>query len=189
MVDLLRGIAPRLPRRIYAHTSPGVGTPLISAFYMTPHGEHLRMFLEERSALRGVDTVGAVALTPEDLFDLDRFYAASYPGNWFDPWMVETGCYFGIRDSMRLVAVAGVHVVSADRGAAALGNIATHPDHRGRGFATAVTAALARHLIDDLGITRIGLNVKADNIPAIACYAKLGFRADATYEESLLEAR
>jgi RimJ/RimL family protein N-acetyltransferase len=146
------------------------------------------MSLEESRALRGVAAAGVVVLTPGDLLDLERFYAASYPGNWFDPWMVETGCYFGIRDSMRLVAVAGVHVVSADRGAAALGNIATHPDHRGKGLATAATAALIRHLIDDLGITRIGLNVKAENLPAIACYAKLGFRADATYEESLLEA-
>jgi RimJ/RimL family protein N-acetyltransferase len=188
MLALLAGITPRLPRRIYAHTSPGVITALLPAYRAASRGEHLRMSLDEPRLLRDIEDRGAVPLGPDDLTDAVRLYAASYPENWFDPWMITTGCYYGIRESGSLVAVAGVHVVSARRGVAALGNIATHPDRRGRGLAKAATAALARHLIDDLGIARIGLNVKAGNAPAIACYAKLGFRQAATYEESMCEA-
>src|SRR5258708_20552871 len=89
-----------------------------------------------------VDTSAAGALVATEAAELEAFYEASYPGNWFDARMLETGCYYGIRHEQRLVSVAGIHVYSAEYRVAALGNITTHPDFRGRGLAKQVTAQL-----------------------------------------------
>ncbi|HEX4607636.1 MAG TPA: GNAT family N-acetyltransferase, partial [Urbifossiella sp.] len=113
-------------------------------------------------------------------------YAASYPGNWFAPRMLETGCYYGVRRGGELVSVAGVHVYSPRYGAAALGNITTRPDHRGRGLGAAVTARVCRELLR-AGVACVGLNVKADNAAAVRCYQALGFEPVADYAEYAVE--
>jgi predicted GNAT family acetyltransferase len=95
--------------------------------------------------------------------------------------MLETNRYFGIWERGRLVSIAGVHVYSPQYRVAALGNITTLPAYRGRGYGTRVIATLCRALIDE--DIEIGLNVKADNEAAIACYRKIGFRTVASYEE------
>jgi predicted GNAT family acetyltransferase len=78
------------------------------------------------------------------------------------------------------VSVAGVHVYSRQHKVAALGNITTRPDARGKGLATTVTARLCQELLR-AGIECVGLNVKADNQSAITCYEKLGFERVADY--------
>jgi predicted GNAT family acetyltransferase len=100
--------------------------------------------------------------------------------------MLETGLYQGIRRGGCLVSVAGVHVYSPRYRVAALGNITTHPDWRGRGLATLVSAKLCETLSKG-GIEHIGLNVKADNVAALTCYERLGFRWAADYGEYTLE--
>jgi predicted GNAT family acetyltransferase len=100
--------------------------------------------------------------------------------------MLQTGFYFGIRRGRALVSAAGVHVYSRPYKVAALGNIATRPDVRGRGLGTAVTARLCQELLR-AGVECIGLNVKADNLGARACYEKLGFVRVADYGEYMVE--
>jgi ribosomal protein S18 acetylase RimI-like enzyme len=113
------------------------------------------------------------------------FYEHGYPGNWFVARMLETGLYKGVRRGDQWLALGGVHVYSATRGIAALGNIATHPSHRRRGLATSVTAALCLDLASRVKL--IGLNVHAENHAAIACYGALGFKRVADYDELSLE--
>jgi predicted GNAT family acetyltransferase len=144
------------------------------------------MGLTDRERLGGVDTSEAVALSEADADDLQAFYAASYPGNWFVPRMLETGFYYGVRRGGSLVSVAGVHVVSQRYRVAALGNITTRPDVRGQGLATIATTRLCQELLR-AGIDHVGLNVKADNRAAIACYERLGFSLVASYGEHMLE--
>ena len=117
-----------------------------------------------------------------DLDEVLAFYARAYPGTWFEPRMLETRRYVGIRDEHGLVCVAGVHVWSPEWRVAALGNVATVPESRGRGLAKAACAQLCRVLLDD-GIDTISLNVRADNLAAIAAYEKLGFAHAADYVE------
>jgi len=81
------------------------------------------------------------------------------------------------------VCVAGVHVFSPRYRVAALGNIATHPAYRRRGFATMATAAVCTHLAPLCDC--ITLNVKADNAAALSCYSRLGFGVCASYEEHM----
>jgi predicted GNAT family acetyltransferase len=102
--------------------------------------------------------------------------------------MLQTGFYFGVRRGADLVSVAGVHVYSPQYRVAALGNITTRPDVRGRGLAAVATARLCRELLRS-GIEHVGLNVKADNEGAVHCYEKLGFEAVAGYGEYTLEVR
>jgi ribosomal protein S18 acetylase RimI-like enzyme len=179
--ELVSGIAPLLPRRFYAHLTGDLAGILRPHYRVIPHGEHYRMGLTDPLRLAPADRPDAFRLMPEDEPELRVFYAESYPGNWFDPRMLETGFYFGLRRSGKLVSVAGIHVYSPRYRAAALGNVTTHPQWRGQGLAKGVCARLCLEL---LGSTEfIGLNVKADNEGAIACYRALGFSRVMAYGE------
>lgn len=184
---LLGGLGPVLPRRFDAHLTGGVADVLTADYACVDPGKHLKMALTDAARLASVDTAAVRPLTTADRDDLLDLYATSYPGNWFDPRMLETGQYVGLCRGGRLVAVAGVHVFSRAQQVAALGNIATRPDHRGEGLATAVSAALCRRLLES--VSTIGLNVKADNAAALACYHRLGFTPVATYTEATFTAR
>jgi ribosomal protein S18 acetylase RimI-like enzyme len=185
LTDLLRLAGPLLPPVLYAHLTPAAADALRPRYHIKPHGRHLKMALTDPGRAAAVDTSAVVPLTPADRDELLAFYAVSYPRNWFNPRMLETGCYYGTRDADGLAAVAGVHVYSPAYRAAALGNIATHPRARGRGLGAAVTARLCQALT---GIDHVGLNVKADNEPAIRCYRRVGFEPVAEYDECTLTA-
>ena len=197
MRELVAALAEHLPRRFYAHVTPGAATALERSHRLESHGDHLKMALTDRERVLRHPVDGAEPLLPGDREEVLEFYRRCYPGNWFDPRMLETGQYRGVRErdrdreqdceGDRLVSVAGIHVYSPAYGVAALGNIATMPAHRNRGLARRVTAAVCRSLLPE--IDHIGLNVKADNAPAVASYTALGFAPVAIYEEFLVERR
>jgi RimJ/RimL family protein N-acetyltransferase len=184
MRALLRSILHLLPCRIYSHLSANLIDVFADDYRIEPHGAYDKMALTDLARLDAVDTSAAICLAPGDLAEIKALYDAAYPGNWFDPRMLETGRYYGIRQDGALLSVAGVHVYSPHYRVAALGNITTHPRARGRGLATLVTAKLCQELRSS--VDQIGLNVRADNAGAIACYAKLGFTKIGEYGEYAL---
>jgi len=171
--SLLDAIVPELPARVYSHLSPGLVRVLERRYLSRSHGAHVKMALLGQPPLAAIDTQDVVPLGPEDAPDIASLYRRSYPGNWFDSRMLDTGQYFGVREGSDLIAVGGVHIFSAAYRVAALGNVATDPEHRGRGLATRVCTRLCSSLL--AAVDRIGLNVRADNRPAIACYQRPGF--------------
>ena len=177
---LLRALKPQLPGSFYAHITPRLTTCLAN-FELTPHGRHLKMVLRSSGLPAASPREGIEVLGPEHEDELASFYERSYPGNWFTPRMLETGKYVGVRDGGELIAVAGVHVYSPEFGVAALGNITTLPEARGRGLGGRVTGHLCRSLLET--VNTVGLNVHAENEPAIRCYRRLGFEVVADYEE------
>jgi ribosomal protein S18 acetylase RimI-like enzyme len=185
--ELLARACHLLPAHIYAHLTPGVADALAGQYDLEPHGTYDKMLLVEPGRLGDVDISGTEQLGTANLAEMLALYAASYPGNWFDPRMLETGHYYGARLDGALISVAGVHVYSPQQRVAALGNIVTHPAARGRGQATQVTARLCRELLKT--VDQIGLNVRAENAIAIACYRRLGFARVAGYEEASLTLR
>lgn len=185
MHGLLESISHLLPQRFYAHLSPGLESVLSSTHHLDPHGEHLKMALLHRSAVDTCDCADTCVLGRDDVNEIVEFYKQCYPGNWFDPRMLETDQYFGIRKEGCLVSVAGTHVYSQEYKVAALGNIATAPSHRNKGYARRATAKTCQSLLDD--VCHIGLNVKADNDTAISCYKKLGFDIVASYGEYMVQ--
>ena len=186
MAELLRRIDDALPAIVYAHLSPGlVGVLAPRLVPATPPVEHLKLGLVDAAMLVGRAEMEVVSLGPDDVVEVLGFYDRAYPGTWFEPRMLETRRYVGVRDDGDLVCVAGVHVWSPSWRVAALGNVATVPAARGRGLATTACAHLCRTLLED-GIDVISLNVRADNTSAIRAYERLGFGHVADYVEVLL---
>jgi predicted GNAT family acetyltransferase len=185
MQRLIQSIMHLLPAKIYAHLSENLAAAFDDRYHIESHGVHCKMILTNHSKLNSVNTSDVVPLTEADLSALKDLYQISYPDNWFDPYMLKTGFYFGIHRNSDLVSVAGVHVYSWHYGVAALGNITTHPHFRGQGLAQRACAKLCQSLIQTAN--HIGLNVKADNTTAIRCYENLGFNRVSFYQECLLE--
>lgn len=187
--DLAEALLPVLPRRFFGHLTGNAGKVLESAYAVEPHGTLLRMTLTE-PGLADRYPAGPWRLAPlgrDDLPELLELFAQAYPGNWFDPRMLDTGQYVGARQAGQLVAVAGVHVYSAAYRVAAIGNVTTHPDVRGQGAGGACVAELCRQL--GKSVEHIGLNVRADNATAVGLYRRLGFSEVAEFTESTFTAR
>lgn len=188
MAELLAKLAPGLPDRFECHAGPEALAGLGEAFEPVrgPHA-HVRMALEDDAAAQALAEPVEV-LGGDDLDEVTALYAAAYPSSWFHERRLETGRYVGLREHGRLVCVAGVHVHAPAFGVAALGDVATHPTARGRGKAAATCAGLCALLRED-GCTTIALNVREDNIPAIAAYRRIGFDVVTGYLETTLVRR
>lgn len=184
MLELVRSIFNILPERFYAHLSPAVADAVERQCKIESNGKHYKMGLKNSSLLHEIDCSQVIRLTENDLDEMLGLYKESYPGNWFNSRMLQTRQYFGFRLQNRLVSVAGIHVYSEKYKVAALGNIVTHPDYRGKGFGKAVTAGLCQSLFEH--VDNIGLNVKADNAAAIALYEKLGFEIVSPFYEFMV---
>jgi ribosomal protein S18 acetylase RimI-like enzyme len=185
--ELLLSLAPVLPDCYQAHISPGLESALAASREVISPAPHYKMALLQADKPARIDTSEVIALTPADAQDALELYALSYPNGYFDAGRLESKPYFGIRGSEGLISIAGVHICSERYGVAALGDIATHPAHRGKGYAKAVTAALCQSLLPK--IAHIGLNVRADNAGAINCYRSLGFEVIAEYIECTIAAK
>ena len=187
MPELIRSILHLLPARFHAHLSPGLAEVFGEQYKFEHYQKQYKMALKDKSCLRMVDCSQVAALTADDLDEMLQLYEDAYPGNWFDPRMLETGQYFGVRNQGRLVSVAGVHVCSQDYKVASLGNVVTHPDFRGAGLAKSTTARLCQSLAETT--EHIGLNVAADNAAAMNLYEKLGFEIVSPYYECMISLR
>ena len=120
-------------------------------------------------------------LSDEHTGSLTQLYASSGI-DAFDPAQVSQGEFWGIHENGRLIAAAGTHLVSPTYGVAAVGNVFTQTDYRGRGFGAATTSAVVVALLQR-GISDIVLNVSQSNHTAIHLYEKLGFKRHCPFFE------
>jgi RimJ/RimL family protein N-acetyltransferase len=185
--ELLAELDHRLPDR-YVVTAPrGTSRRLAATRSARWAVDHVKMALRDPAALPPPDP-RVVTLRRADLADLDALYATDADaGSFFHADLLDTGAYVGLRVDGRLVATAGVHVLDRVNGVAALGNVATEPPFRRRGFGVAVVATLCHRLRRDVAV--VGLNVAASNVGARRLYEHLGFEAVAPYEEAELVRR
>jgi ribosomal protein S18 acetylase RimI-like enzyme len=109
-----------------------------------------------------------------------------YPDNFFEPYQVESGLYFGIRsdDGAQLVSIGGIHVLSEVYDVAAIGNLVTHPDHRCQGYASRVISHLLNELFQRVSL--VALNVQVDNIAAIKTCERFNFEPTHRFFEGIV---
>jgi ribosomal protein S18 acetylase RimI-like enzyme len=119
----------------------------------------------------------AVALGDDDAPAVNALLDLAFPSTMVRPGHPMALGWFGIRAGPALVACAADRSTRSSDPTAmpvgVIGGVAVHPEHRGRGLGAAVTAAVARPLLDRYGLVTLG--VIAGNDVATRMYGRLGF--------------
>lgn len=146
--------------------------------------EMQRMGLERSIFLardNGADDASVEQLSHRDTGAILATYA-HWPDHFFDPYQLSSGLYFGIRgENGDIATIAGIHNLSAKYDVAAIGNLVTHPNYRGRGYAQRCNAVLLRRLFSHVGL--VTLDVQSGNVAAIRTYQHFGFQPRAEFFE------
>lgn len=171
-------------RIAYLAALPGIATALGDLYEVGTAARMARMWVDRRSFTPVYGE--AVRLDAGDTRHLNRLYELGMT-QWLPADSVANGVYYGVRRGGRLVSAAGTHVISRAYGMAAVGNVYTHRDSRGKGFAKQVTSAVTAELLES--VDQVVLNVRADNPPALAAYRALGYREHTQFEERLVRRR
>jgi len=185
--DGLRAIFERTLRseRVY-FTCLDAHLPVTREFYRWDYEEPMWRMAVSAAAFR--PTGGDCArLAPGCADQLMALFALG-GGDAFTPAQMAQGVFYGILVDGRPVAVAGTHLVSPTYRVAAVGNVFTHPDFRGRGYGTSATSAVVAELLRG-GIQDIVLNVSQANAGAIRVYERLGFTRYCPFVEGTATAR
>jgi ribosomal protein S18 acetylase RimI-like enzyme len=172
------------PRLVYLAAEESL-LPQIERVYRIDAGPHMLRMWVNREMFRPVDGP-ALRLSTVDIVDLNRLYGLGFSG-WLPADAIGHGVYYGLRVAGRLVAAAGTHVISPEGRLAAVGNVMTHQQYRGRGFAKLTTSAVTEELLRICD--EVVLNVRSDNPPAIAAYRALGYQEHCRFEERLAHRR
>ncbi|MDF1538593.1 MAG: GNAT family N-acetyltransferase [Candidatus Thorarchaeota archaeon] len=110
-------------------------------------------------------------LTMNDAEELRDLYRVCGTPAW-TPNALNFGPFYGVRDEQgKIVSVAGVHFVT--KFGSEIGNVATHPNHRRKGYAICCIAATTKEVLK--GSDRVLLHFFEDNIGAKRLYEKMGF--------------
>jgi ribosomal protein S18 acetylase RimI-like enzyme len=172
------------PRLVYLAADESL-LPSVERVYRVDRGPQMMRMWVNRQMFQPVHGP-AIRLSPVDIVDLNRLYGLGFSG-WLPGEAIGNGVYYGVRVSGRLIAAAGTHVISPTAKLAAVGNVLTNADFRGRGFAKLTTSAVTQELLRSCD--EVVLNVRADNPPAIAAYRALGYREHCRFEERLAHRR
>ncbi|HET6381010.1 MAG TPA: GNAT family N-acetyltransferase [candidate division Zixibacteria bacterium] len=158
------------PRDAYLMGTDAIDEALEDLYELDPPQYLLRMAVDAGTFVPFAGP--AERLVPADIDELNRLYQAGFRGG-FPASVLADGVYYGVRVRGRLVSAAGTHVISVREGVAVVGNVLTHIDFRGHDFAKMVTSAVTAELLRR--VPHVVLNVHADNDPAVAAYARLGY--------------
>ncbi|HKF86337.1 MAG TPA: GNAT family N-acetyltransferase [Candidatus Limnocylindrales bacterium] len=156
--------------------------PAVAEHYRIEAGPPMIRMWVDRSAFQPAPA-RVERLLPVEVGELNRLYQLGFAA-WLPANAIAEGVYYGIRVNGRLVAAAGTHVISRSARLAVVGNVLTHTDHRGRGYAKTVTSAVTAELLRYCD--EVVLNVRSDNPPAIQAYLRLGYAEHARFEERLV---
>lgn len=185
MKTLISEIKKDLPDNFYSHLSKGVSEVLEYNYEPGHHGTYLKMTLKKENLITFAEDRNIKRLNVTDIEIVKEFYYKSYPDNWFDKRMLETGKYFGYFFDNKIAGISGIHVYSHLYKVAVLGNITTDPEFRGQSICKKVTSELCKDLFETVDV--IGLNVHSENSAAIKSYKNIGFEITDEYEEIMFE--
>ncbi len=169
------------PRTAFVASRTG-HLPAVATHYRVDPGPAMLRMWTDRAHFRPFPA-DVNRLLPVEIGELNRLYQLGF-ASWLPSSTINDGLYYGVRVNGKLVAAAGTHVISQEARLAVVGNVMTHTDYRGRGYATAVTGAVTNDLLRFCD--QVVLNVRADNAPALAAYRRLGFQTYLAFEERLV---
>lgn len=109
-------------------------------------------------------------LSDDDVPEMMKLVELTKPGP-FAPRTIELGKYIGIKQNNKLIAMAGERI-KID-GYTEVSAICTHPNHRGNGYAKALTGLLTEEIMGRG--EKVFLHVMSHNVPALKLYERLGF--------------
>lgn len=145
----------------------------------------MRMQLSPRNFAPPPPDAAVRRLTRDDAHELNILYSEENVGH--TGRQIVEGVYYGVSQRGRLVAAAGTHIYSRREGVAVIGNVFTHQDFRGHGYGTAVTAAVAAHVLQTCDL--VVLNVDPMNRTARHIYERLGFEDTGRLVEAMATRR
>jgi ribosomal protein S18 acetylase RimI-like enzyme len=181
IVDFLHSCKAVLPERFHFHILENYMGAVESVLHPSQVQPMFRMGLERSHFKPWKTELPVERLGHRDTAAIMALYE-HYPDHFFEPYQLETGLYFGIRDEdLGLVSIAGIHVVSEEHDVAVIGNLVTHSQARGKGLATACTGRLLVELFERVSL--VALNVQQDNVPAIRMYQNFGFESNNVFFE------
>ena len=169
------------PRAAYVAALPEA-MPIVAQHYRIDPGPPMVRMWVDRARFRPYPA-DVRRLLPIEIGELNRLYQLGF-ASWLPSSAIAEGVYYGIRVNGRLVAAAGTHVIGREARLAVVGNVLTHVDYRGRGYATAVTGAVTAELLRTSD--QVVLNVRSDNPPALQAYRRLGYAEHVRFEERLV---
>jgi ribosomal protein S18 acetylase RimI-like enzyme len=174
---MLRGV--RLPGRAFVRILPPARSLLTARYRFDWLEPIVRMHVTPETLRVPAGARLVEPLGQEDAGALANLYAA-WPESRFQTSRLRLGYrYVGIREGGRLVAVAEQVLAAHLDGLAVVQGVLVDPAWRGRGLAGAVTAALTERLFA-AGARDVVLDVRESNLPALAAYARIGYRRHVT---------
>ncbi len=142
--------------------------------------EERQMIADRTTQLQCDCKTKPVRLSMKDVEQLKELYRLSGTPAW-TPNAMNLGPFYGIiEDDQSIMAVAGVHYVTPY--GTEIGNIATHPKHRRKGYAAACLKAVVEEVLENS--EQVILHYFAENTPAQKLYENMGFeysKADPVY--------
>ena len=173
-VELIKNIKNFLPKEFYTHIDKVTIDKAFNDCDISEYEEYINMGIDNNVSMKEITSTDVVRLGSNNLDDIKELILNSYPEAWLDDDLIKLNENFGIYNREKLISFAGIHAYSEEMQVAAVAHVTTHPDYRNRGYAENVVNELVRSLKNKISF--IGLNVKNNNISAINCYKKLGFK-------------
>ena len=125
-------------------------------------------------------TVGLDISDAERVAVIMRYADPEYWGDRTGQQIVESMkqgvIWLGVKVNRKLVSIGSARLTEW---AGLIGVVATHEDHRNKGYATSVVSELVKQITEKLSIAMI--YVLNDNPPAIRVYKRVGFKPYRTY--------
>ncbi len=146
---------------------------VVQRHYSLRERQSMSRMLVDRAGFRPASGA-TVRLSGREVRSINRLYRTDGTAAFYTARNIDDAVYFGAYEGGHLIAVAGTHVSAPADGIAVVGNVFTHPAHRGTGLGTLVTSAVTAELLRSC--REVVLSVDPRNVAAVRAYQRCGFR-------------